>query len=210
MNLDYFDQDIPKYWILSLQYWLAFFKTPSNFYFKCRNFIDDLKRSGYQYFPWHKFPSLLFIFEKYADETSEINIAKKIIHTIFTKNSQIMTKKLLTQFFEQFDPDNTQTPILNDILQQLPAKLYSEYFSKLNSANCSSKNLKWCARLKDKFLLEDRLAFILSMPDNKLKVNQSILFNLAIQECEEKFIMHQLESNFLNDEVVEHLVLFDP
>ena len=119
-----------------------------------------------------------------------------------------MTKKLLTQFFEQFDPDNTQTPILNDVLQQLPAKLYSEYFSKLNSANCSSKNLKWCARLKDKFLLEDRLAFILSMPDNKLKVNRSILFNLAIQECEEKFIMHQLESNFLNDEVIEHLLNF--
>jgi len=208
MNLDYLDQDIPKYWILSLQYWLPFFKTPSDFYFKCRNFIDDLKRSGFKYFPWHKFPDLLFIFEKYADETSEINTSKKIIDTIFTKKSQIMTKKLLTQFFERFNPDNTHTPILNDVLQQLPAKLYSEYFSKLNAANCSSRNLKWCTRLKAKFLLEDRLIFILSMPDYKLKAHQSILFNLAIQECEEKFIMHKFESNFLNDEAIEHLLNF--
>ena len=208
MNLDYLDQDIPKYWILLLHYWLPFFKTPSDFYFKCRDFIDDLKRSGYKYFPWHKFPDLLFIFEKYAYETSEINIAKKIIDTIFTKKSHLITKKLLVQFFERFNPDNTRTPILNAVLQQLPAKLYSEYFSKLNAVNCSSRNLKWCARLKDKFLLEDRLTLILSLPDNKLTANQSILFNLAIQECEEKFIMHKVESNFLNDNVIEHLLKF--
>jgi hypothetical protein len=208
MNLDYLDQDIPKYWILLLHYWLPFFKTPSDFYFKCRDFIDDLRRSGYKYFPWHKFPDLIFIFEKYAYEASEINISKKIIDTIFTKKSHIITKKLLAQFFERFHPDNTRTPILNDVLQQLPAKLYSEYFSKLNAVNCSSRNLKWCARLKDKFLLEDRLTFILSMPDNKLTANQSILFNLAIQECEEKFIMHKIESNFLNDNVIEHLLNF--
>lgn len=208
MNLDYLDQDIPKYWILLLHYWLPFFKTPSDFYFKCRDFIDELKRSGYKYFPWHKFPDLIFIFEKYAYETSEINISKKIIDTIFTKKSHIITKKLVAQFFERFHPDNTRTPILTDVLQQLPAKLYSEYFSKLNAVNCSSRNLKWCARLKDKFLLEDRLTFILSMPDNKLTANQSILFNLAIQECEEKFIMHKIESNFLNDNVIEHLLNF--
>ncbi|HEY2566595.1 MAG TPA: hypothetical protein VGH95_02640 [Candidatus Aquirickettsiella sp.] len=208
MNLDYLDQDIPKYWILLLHYWLPLFKTPSDFYFKCRDFIDDLRCSGYKYFPWHKFPDLIFIFEKYAYEASEINISKKIIDTIFTKKSHIITKKLLAQFFERFHPDNTRTPILNDVLQQLPAKLYSEYFSKLNAVNCSSRNLKWCARLKDKFLLEDRLTFILSMPDNKLTANQSILFNLAIQECEEKFIMHKIESNFLNDNVIEHLLNF--
>ena len=46
------------------------------------------------------------------------------------------------------------------------------------------------------------------MPDNKLTANQSILFNLAIQECEEKFIMHKIESNFLNDNVIEHLLNF--
>lgn len=208
MNLDYLDQDIPKDWILLLHYLLPFFKTPSDFYFKCRDFIDDLKRSGYKYFPWHKFPDLLFIFEKYADETSEINISKKIIDTIFTKKSHLITKKLLVQFFERFNPDNTHTPLLNAVLQQLPAKLYSEYFSKLNAVNCSSRNLKWCARLKDKFLLEDRLTLILSLPDNKLTTHQSTLFNLAIQECEEKFIMHKVESNFLNDNVIEHLLKF--
>ena len=208
MNLDYLDQEIPKYWILLLHYWLPFFKTPSDFYFKCRDFIDDLKRSGYKYFPWRKFPDLLFIFEKYADETSEINISKKIIDTIFTKKIHLITKKLLVQIFERFNPDNTRTPLLNAVLQQLPAKLYSEYFNKLNAVNCSSRNLKWCARLKDKFLLKDRLTFILSLPDNKLRANQSTLSNLAVQECEEKFIMQKVESNFLNDNVIEHLLKF--
>lgn len=208
MHLDYLDQDIPKYWNLLLHYWLPFFKTPSDFYFKCRDFIDNLKRSGCKYFPWHKFPDLLFIFENNAYDASEINISKKIIDTIFTKKSHRITKKLLAQLFEQFNPDNTCTPILNDVLQQLPAELYNEYFRKLNLVNCSSRSLKWCARLKDKFFLEDRLTFILSMPDNKLTANQPTLFNLAIQECEEKFIMHKVESNFLNDNVIEHLLKF--
>ncbi|WP_342228232.1 hypothetical protein [Rickettsiella endosymbiont of Rhagonycha lignosa] len=208
MNLDSLDQDIPKYWILLLHYWLPFFKTPSNFYFKCRNFIDDLKRSG-NYFPWDKFPDLLFIFEEYAYEASEINISKKIIKTIFTKKIHLITNERLAQFFERLNPDNTRTPLLNDILEQLPAKLYGEYFSKLNAANCSLRNLKWCARLKDKFLLDDKLKFILSMPDDK-RIDYHSTLSILAKECEEKLIKDKNKFNLtiLNAYLVEHLLKF--
>lgn len=195
MHLDYLDKLIPKRWQLLLRYWLPFFKTPSNFYFECRFFINKLKRLGYKSFPWDKLPNLVFIFEKYAYTESEIDVSQKILDTIFIEKTQPMTQKLIEQFFDRFNPDNTRTPILNGILQRLPPKLYSEYFSQLNAANCSSKNLKWCARLKDKFRLEDKLSFILSLPDDKLMDNESTLFNSTIQECEELIINPKLEFN---------------
>ncbi len=217
MNIDYLDQLIPKRWILLLRYWLPFFNTPSDFYFKCRSFIDNLKRSGYQYFPWEKFPDLLFILEKYSNNSAEENIAREIILTIFTEKYEkiitakyeIITLKLLISIFSKFDSDNESTPFLNEVLQRIPAKLYSEYFSTLNHTNCSALHLKWCARLKDKFLLEDKLNFIFSLPDDILIANQSALFKLAIQECEDKLIKHKFSLNkFLSAYVIEQLLKF--
>lgn len=207
MNLDYLDKMIPKRWILLLRYWLPFFITPSIFYFKCRDFIDNLKHSGYHYFPWKKLPDLVFIFEKYAFNKSEINLSKKITNAIFTKKNQLITAGLIDQLFERFNPDNTRTPLLNDVLQRLPTKFYIEYFSKLNVNNCSSRNLKWCARLKDKLRLEDKLMLILSLTDEVLIANQATLFTLAIQECEEKLLTQRLGiNNFLNAYIIEQLL----
>lgn len=209
MNLDYLDKKIPKYWLLLLYYWLPFFKTPSDFYFKCRSFIDNLKRSGYNYFPWDKLSDLVFIFEKYAYKELEINLSKQIIDTIFTEKTQPITKKLIEQFFKRFNPDNNQSLILNKVLQRLPTKLYSAYFSQLNAANCSSKNLKWCACLKEKFKLEDKLTLILSLSDETLIANQAAIFQLAIHECEEQLLTHQLGlSKFLNAYSIEQLLKF--
>ncbi|WP_342146601.1 hypothetical protein [Rickettsiella endosymbiont of Aleochara curtula] len=209
MHLNYLDQMIPKRWVLLLRYWLPFFKSPSDFYFKSRDFIDNLKHSGYHNFPWKKLPDLVFIFEKYAFNKSETNLSKKITNMIFTKKSQLITTSLIEQLFERFNPDNTRTPILNDVLQRLPTKFYIEYFSKLNVNSCSSKNLKWCARLKDKFRLEDKLILILSLSDEVLIANQATLFTLAIQECEEKLLTQRFGiNNFLNAYVIEQLLAF--
>ncbi len=209
MNLDHLDNKIPKRWLLLLRYWLPFFKTPSSFYFECRSFIDNLKRSGYQYFSWDKFPDLVSIFEKYAKKKSEINLSKQIIDTIFTEKTQTITQKLIEQFFEGFNPDSSQTLILNEVLRRLPAKLYNAYFSQLNAANCSSKHLKWCAFLKEKFRLEDKLHLILSLSDETLIVSQPEIFQLAIHECEDQLLTHQFGlSKFLTAYTIEQLVTF--
>lgn len=92
MHLDYLDKLIPKRWVLLLRYWLPFFKTPSNFYFECRFFINKLKRLGYQSFPWEKLADLVFIFEKNAGAVAEIDLSKKILDTIFTENSAYRAK----------------------------------------------------------------------------------------------------------------------
>lgn len=215
MHLDYLDKLIPKRWVLLLRYWLPFFKTPSNFYFECRFFINKLKRLGYQSFPWEKLADLVFIFEKNAGAVAEIDLSKKILDTIFTEKTQPIAQKLIEWFFERFNPDNTRTPFVNEVFQQLPPKLYSEYFSQLNAANCSSKNLKWCARLKEKFYLEDKLSFILSLPDDKLIENESTLFNLAIQECEEELINPKLGfnktlSSYIIDQLLEFIFTRNP
>lgn len=208
MNLDHLDNKIPKRWLLLLYYWLPFFKTPSNFYFECRSFIDNLKRAGYHYFSWDKFPDLVFIFEKYAKKKSEINLSKQMIDTIFTKKTQPIPEKLIEQFFERFNPDN-QTLFLNEVLQRLPTQLYNEYFSQLNAANCSSKQLKWCTRLKEKFKLEDKLHLTLSLPDENLIVNQSEIFQFAIHECETQLLTHQFSLNkFLTAYTIEQLIIF--
>lgn len=209
MHLDYLDNLIPKRWQLLLRYWLPFFKTPSSFYFECRFFINKLKRLGYKSFPQDKFPDLIFIFEKHIYRKSEKNLSKKIIDNFFIQKNQYITYKLIEQFFERFNPDNTRTPTLNAVLQRLPTKLYSEYFSKLDAANCSSENLKWCVRLKDKFLLADKLSLILSLADDKLMANQTTIFKLAIQECEEKLLIQKVGfNNFLNAYVIERLLEF--
>ena len=209
MHLAYLDQQIPKRWILLLRYWLPFFKTPNSFYFECRSFIDKLKRSGYNYFPWYKLPDLVFIFEKYAYKKSEINLSKKIIDIIFTKKSQPITQKLIEQLFNRFNPDYTRTSILNDVLQRLPVKLYSNYFSELNAANCSSRHLKWCAHLKEKFRLEDKLCLILSLSDEILTAHQSTIFELGIHECEDKLLIQRCYPNsFLNAYVIEKILEF--
>ncbi|MGC1854037.1 MAG: hypothetical protein WA659_01495 [Candidatus Aquirickettsiella sp.] len=209
MNIDYLDQLIPKRWILLLHYWLPFFNTPSNFYFKCRAFIDNLKRSGYEYFSWQKFPDLLFILEKYTRNSAEKNIAREIILAIFTREYKKITLKLLISIFSKFNPDNENTPFLNEVLQRIPAKLYNEYFSTLNHTHCPALHLKWCARLKDKFLLEDKLCLILSLSDESLTANQSTIFQLAVQECEDKLLIRKFGlNNFLNAYVIEQLLKF--
>jgi hypothetical protein len=209
MHLDYLDKLIPKRWQLLLRFWLPFFKTPSSFYFECRSFINKLKRLGYKSFPQDKFPDLIFIFEKHASRESETNLSKKIIDNFFIQKNKFITYELIEQFFERFNSANTRTPILNDVLQRLPTELYIEYFSKLNAANCSSENLKWCARLKDKFLFADKLNLILSLADDKLMAHQSTIFKLAIQECEEKLLIQKFGfKNFLNAHVIKHLLEF--
>ncbi len=209
MHLDYLDQLIPKRWILLIRYWLPFFKTPSNFYFRCRDFIDKLKRSGCSHFPWEKFPTLLSIFEKNVCTVTEKKIAREIISKIFTRENKTITLELLILIFDQFDPDNKQTSILKEVLQRIPTKFYLQYFSTLNACNCSSQNLKWCARLKDKFLLEDKLSLILSLSDESLMANQATVFQLAIQECEDKLLIRKFGlNNFLNAYVIEQLLEF--
>ncbi|MEN9450564.1 MAG: hypothetical protein RJA83_1182 [Pseudomonadota bacterium] len=209
MHLDYLDQLIPKRWILLLRYWLPFFKTPSIFYFKCRAFIDNLKHSDYRYFPWEKFPSLLSIFEKQAYTVTEKKIASEIISKIFTRENKTITLELLISIFDQFDPDNKQTSILKEVLQRIPTKFYLKYFRTLSSVNCSPRNLKWCAHLKNKFRLEDKLSLILSLPDEILTAHQSTLFTLAIEECENKLLTQKFYlNNFLNAYVIEQLLAF--
>ena len=137
MHLDYLDQLIPKRWILLIRYWLPFFKTPSNFYFRCRDFIDKLKHSGCSHFPWEKFPNLLSIFEKNVCTVTEKKIAREIISKIFTRENKTITLELLILIFDQFDPDNKQTSILKEVLQRIPTKFYLQYFSTLNAFNCS-------------------------------------------------------------------------
>jgi hypothetical protein len=222
MHLDYLDQQIPKRWILLLRYWIPFFKTPSSFYFECRSFIDKLKRSGYNYFPWDQLPDLVFIFEKYAFKESEINLSKKIIDIIFTKKQQPITGKLIQQLFDLFNPGYRSLSILNAVFQRLPIKLYNDYFRKLidkcfrklNADNCSSRdlnsrNLKWCTRLKEKFLFEDRLCLILSLSDEILTVHQSTIFELVIHECEDKLLIQKCYLNsFANAFVIEKMLEF--
>lgn len=193
MNLDYLDKIIPKRWILLLFYWLPFFKNPSNFYFECRAFIDELVQLDEAYF-WKKFPDLISIFERTTYTQTERKLSLQIISKIFAKEKAI-TAPYLVLFLTKFNPDvKRRTPILNDVLERIPNNIYSDYFNGLNAANCSLNDLKWCVNLKTKFKLEDRLKFILSLPDKNFVDYQPTVFKLLTQELEAILLNPQLTS----------------
>jgi hypothetical protein len=152
MNLDYLDKMIPKRWIflvcyyLPFCYFLPFYTEPTAFYFKCRTFIDALKRAGLHQFPLTKLPDLLCILEKNALNNKEIKLTKEIISEIFNKEYKHINLNFLTSLLARFNSENNSA-ILNASLQRIPTKVYLEYFSSLNNDNCSERTLKWCVRL---------------------------------------------------------------
>lgn len=207
MNVDYFDQMIPKRWILLLSYWLPFLKTPSSFYFECRAFIDELMPLDNDFF-WKKFPDLVSIFEHAAENKTERILILEILYKIFSKEKKI-TLQGLALLFEKFKPEVTsKTSILSVILKWIPDNIYFDYFSRLKEVSCSLEDLKWCVYLKDKFKLEDRLTLILSLNDDEIIKYQSTLFKLLMQECEESINPQRVSNSLFNAHVNEQLLEF--
>ena len=95
MNLDYLDNKIPQRWLLLLCYYLpfcnllSFYIRPSNFYFKCRTFINELKHSGQKDFPLAQLPNFLYLLEKYSFKETEKKLANEIISEILIKDHNV-------------------------------------------------------------------------------------------------------------------------
>lgn len=209
MNLAYLDKVIPSYWTLSMRYWLPFFETPSEFYFKSRSFIDKLNSGGHNTFPLKILPNFIFILDHYAKEEIENKLAQQTIAKIFYGESIRVTQEFLSLLFTRFNPDFKEDSVLSDVFRRIPDKFYIAHFNTLNAANCSSKNLKWYARFKNKVKLKDRIALILSLHDETLRLNQSTILQLAIQEVEDQLLNQEFGlNNFLNTYVTEPLLVF--
>ncbi len=185
MDLHQLDDIIPKRWILLLRYYLPFFKKPAPFYFECRQFINHLKRTPY-YHLLDALPDLLFILDTYSKgDVNLINLSQKIIQMLSPEQYQQIDYLLLRNIFLKFDPENNQTVILNQLLLQIPAKAYEDIISLLTlSNNKVLKLIKWCARLADKFTLEDKLNLILSLPEQLIVRQRNLLYALAFTELE--------------------------
>ncbi|RDH40734.1 MAG: hypothetical protein CFE62_002060 [Candidatus Aquirickettsiella gammari] len=187
MNLPQLDDIIPKRWILLLRYYLPFCKKPAPFYFKCRQLINELKRTSPNHlFPLNSLPDLLFILDTYSkNDTDLIFVAKKIIALISPEQYQQNDHLLLKNILLKFDPENNQTVILNQLLLQIPAKAYKDIISLLTlSKNKIFELIKWCGRLADKFSLEDKLNLILSLPERLILNQKTLLYSLAFTELE--------------------------
>lgn len=187
MNLPQLDDIIPKRWILLLRYYLPFCKKPAPFYFKCRQLINELKRTSPNHlFPLNSLPDLLFILDTYSkNDTDLIFVAKKIIALISPEQYQQIDHLLLKNILLKFDPENNQTVILNQLLLQIPAKAYKDIISLLTlSKNKVFELIKWCGRLADKFSLEDKLNLILSLPERLILNQKTLLYSLAFTELE--------------------------
>ena len=187
MNLPQLDDIIPKRWILLLRYYLPFCKKPAPFYFKCRQLINELKRTSPNHlFPLNSLPDLLFILDTYSEnDTDLIFVAKKIIALISPEQYQQIDHLLLKNILLKFDPENNQTVILNQLLLQIPAKAYKDIISLLTlSKNKVFELIKWCGRLADKFSLEDKLNLILSLPERLILNQKTLLYSLAFTELE--------------------------
>ena len=187
MNLPQLDDIIPKRWILLLRYYLPFCKKPAPFYFKCRQLINELKRTSPNHlFPLNSLPDLLFILDTYSkNDTDLIFVAKKIIALISSEQYQQIDHLLLKNILLKFDPENNQTVILNQLLLQIPAKAYKDIISLLTlSKNKVFELIKWCGRLADKFSLEDKLNLILSLPERLILNQKTLLYSLAFTELE--------------------------
>ncbi|MGB8286320.1 MAG: hypothetical protein WCB98_00100 [Candidatus Aquirickettsiella gammari] len=187
MDLPQLDNIIPKRWILLLRYYLPFFKKPAPFYFKCRQLINELKRTSPNHlFPLNSLPDLLFILDTYSEnDTDLIFVAKKIIALISPEQYQQIDHLLLKNILLKFDPENNQTVILNQLLLQIPAKAYKDIISLLTlSKNKVFELIKWCGRLADKFSLEDKLNLILSLPERLILNQKTLLYSLAFTELE--------------------------
>ena len=187
MNLPQLDDIIPKRWILLLRYYLPFCKKPAPFYFKCRQLINELKRTSPNHlFPLNSLPDLLFILDTYSkNDTDLIFVAKKIIALISPEQYQQIDHLLLKNILLKFDSENNQTVILNQLLLQIPAKAYKDIISLLTlNKNKVFELIKWCGRLADKFSLEDKLNLILSLPERLILNQKTLLYSLAFTELE--------------------------
>ena len=187
MNLPQLDDIIPKRWILLLRYYLPFCKKPAPFYFKCRQLINELKRTSPNHlFLLNSLPDLLFILDTYSkNDTDLIFVAKKIIALISPEQYQQIDHLLLKNILLKFDSENNQTVILNQLLLQIPAKAYKDIISLLTlSKNKVFELIKWCGRLADKFSLEDKLNLILSLPERLILHQKTLLYSLAFTELE--------------------------
>ena len=187
MNLPQLDDIIPKRWILLLRYYLPFCKKPAPFYFKCRQLINELKRTSPNHlFPLNSLPDLLFILDTYSkNDTDLIFVAKKIIALISPEQYQQIDHLLLKNILLKFDSENNQTVILNQLLLQIPAKAYKDIISLLTlNKNKVFELIKWCGRLADKFSLEDKLNLILSLPERLILHQKTLLYSLAFTELE--------------------------
>ena len=187
MNLPQLDDIIPKRWILLLRYYLPFCKKPAPFYFKCRQLINELKRTSPNHlFLLNSLPDLLFILDTYSkNDTDLIFVAKKIIALISPEQYQQIDHLLLKNILLKFDSENNQTVILNQLLLQIPAKAYKDIISLLTlNKNKVFELIKWCGRLADKFSLEDKLNLILSLPERLILHQKTLLYSLAFTELE--------------------------
>ena len=187
MNLPQLDDIIPKRWILLLRYYLPFCKKPAPFYFKCRQLINELKRTSPNHlFLLNSLPDLLFILDTYSkNDTDLIFVAKKIIALISPEQYQQIDHLLLKNILLKFDSENNQTVILNQLLLQIPAKAYKDIISLLTlNKNKVFELIKWCGRLADKFSLEDKLNLILSLPERLILNQKTLLYSLAFTELE--------------------------
>ncbi len=90
-------------------------KKPERFYFKCREFVNDLKKKeDSQNFPLNKLSDLFAILEEHSKNNVKlIEFSKKIIATVISTleeyQLQILRQLLLTDGVE----NNDQTPVLN-------------------------------------------------------------------------------------------------
>jgi hypothetical protein len=182
MNVSLLDKLIPKRWILLLRYYLPFFKKPAPFYLACRQLINELKKTARPHsFPLNRLAELLFILDNYSKNNADlINLAKKIIGLISAEQYQQIDHLLLRNILFQFDPEDNQTVILNDVLQRIPDKVYKNIILGLSSKEIKKlKLIPWFQRLTDKFSLEDKLNLILSLPEQFVSAKRE-LFNLWI------------------------------
>ncbi len=182
MNISLLDKLIPKRWVLLLRYYLPFFKKPAPFYWACRQLINALKRTARPHsFPLNRLAELLFILDNYSRNDADlINLAKKIIGLISTEQYQQIDHLLLRNILFQFDPEDNQTVILNDVLERIPDKVYKNIILGLSSKEIKKlKLIPWFQRLTDKFSLEDKLNLILSLPEQFVSAKRE-LFNLWI------------------------------
>lgn len=200
MNLVNLDKMLPKRWVLLLRYYLPFFKTPTPFYFKCREFINSLRKQRLKDFSMDKLPEFLLILENYSKNNPElINFSEKIIYMITDEHCQQINHHLLIQLLINFNPEDNGTLVLNTLLAKLPAKVYHDTIAAITTSEDKVLTLiKWCSRLADQFSLIDKLTLVVSLPEELISSQLDLINSLVITKLQANFKDNTLtSSNFL-------------
>lgn len=208
MDLNQLDRMLLQRWLLLLHCYLPFFKTPSPFYLKCRNFINRLKKTFPDNdFPLQYLPELLLILEVYSrNKPGLIRFSKKIMATMNDEQYQQVDHHLLMQLLSEFVP-NLHTPILNGFLAKLPAHTYQQLIPLIIASEHKKHFIKWLNRLPHRFSLAEKLDVVLSLTDKFVSQHIALINSFAISALQgleqsalssRNYLTLSNQENFLN------------